>query len=118
MAIAAVFFVPFYVGESGAYARVLREALGNIGLSLTAPSLREFFSPRLVFRVKNGQVVSGVSEEDEVSFDKRRASESASEADEVGALPSGRPDEAPDSRFRCRASSARCAGAQRREEAR
>lgn len=48
--IATVFFVPFYMGEADSYARVMREALGDIGLSLTVPSLRAFFDVRLVFR--------------------------------------------------------------------
>ena len=48
--IGAVFFVDFYTKDgSESWARVLKDALGDIGLSLTAPSLRGFFSPRLVF---------------------------------------------------------------------
>ena len=48
--IGAVFFVDFYTKDgSESWARVLKNALGDIGLSLTAPSLRGFFSPRLVF---------------------------------------------------------------------
>ena len=51
MLIGAVFFVDFYTKEgSASWARVLKDALGDIGLSLTAPSLRVFFSPRLVFQ--------------------------------------------------------------------
>ena len=48
--IGAVFFVDFYTKDgSEEWGRVLKNALGDIGLSLTAPSLRGFFSPRLVF---------------------------------------------------------------------
>ena len=48
--IGAVFFVDFYTKDgSESWARVLKNALGDIGLSLAAPSLRGFFSPRLVF---------------------------------------------------------------------
>ena len=48
--IGAVFFVDFYTKDgSEEWTRVLKDALGDIGLSLTAPSLRGFFSPRLVF---------------------------------------------------------------------
>ena len=48
--IGAVFFVDFYTKDgSEEWTRVLKNALGDIGLSLTAPSLRGFFSPRLVF---------------------------------------------------------------------
>ena len=51
MLIGAVFFVDFYTEEGyAAWTRVLKDALDDIGLSLTAPSLRVFFSPRLVFR--------------------------------------------------------------------
>ena len=51
MLIGAVFFVDFYTKEgSASWARVLKDALGDVGLSLTAPSLRVFFSPRLAFR--------------------------------------------------------------------
>ena len=51
MLIGAVFFVDFYTKDGAAsWARVLKDALGDVGLSLTAPSLRVFFSPRLVFR--------------------------------------------------------------------
>ena len=51
MLIGAVFFVDFYTKEgSASWTRVLKEALGDVGLSLTAPSLRGFFSPRLVFQ--------------------------------------------------------------------
>ena len=49
--IGAVFFVDFYTKDgSESWARVLKDALGDIGLSLTAPSLRGFFSPRLAFK--------------------------------------------------------------------
>ena len=51
MLIGAVFFVDFYTREgSASWTRVLKDALGDVGLSLTAPSLRVFFSPRLVFQ--------------------------------------------------------------------
>ena len=51
MLIGAVFFVDFYTTEgAAAWTRVLKDALGDVGLSLTAPSLRVLFSPRLVFR--------------------------------------------------------------------
>ena len=51
MLIGAVFFVDFYTREgSASWARVLKDALGDVGLSLTAPSLRGFFSPRLVLQ--------------------------------------------------------------------
>ena len=49
MFIAAVFFVPFYSSDED-YARVLRKALDDIGLSLSVPSLRAFFSLDLAFR--------------------------------------------------------------------
>ena len=49
--IGAVFFVDFYTKDgSEEWTRVLKDALGDIGLSLAAPSLRGFFSPRLIFR--------------------------------------------------------------------
>ena len=44
--IGAVFFVDFYTRDgSESWARVLKNALGDIGLSLTAPSLRGFLAP-------------------------------------------------------------------------
>jgi len=45
-----VYFVDIYTGEAGTYARVLRSALDEIGLSLTVPSLRGFFSLDVAFR--------------------------------------------------------------------
>ena len=45
-----MYFVDIYTGEAGTYARVLRSALDEIGLSLTVPSLRGFFSLDVAFR--------------------------------------------------------------------